>query len=199
MPDHLLTTSQHTTDHSKETWALFSKSVREIQNNNAHQLSYEENYRHAYNLVLYKHGELLYNGVCELVSQNLDRLTREVIVPAFPSGGDSDPMHRSQEGERLLKAFRNVWEEHISSMSKLRDLLKYMVRVLPTREASCTEVNRSRTGPTLHHTIFAPYTMQERTYSYPRSLTKLFRIHSLMSLLIKYVSNGMVSRSIDPL
>jgi cullin 3 len=106
---------------------MFARSVKEIHNNNAHQLSYEENYRYAYNLVLYKHGNLLYTGVSDLVKQNLERLVKEVILPAFPSGGDGDPTHQSQEGERLMKAFRSVWEEHISGMSKLRDLLKYMV------------------------------------------------------------------------
>jgi cullin 3 len=32
------------------------------------------------------------------------------------------------EGERFLKALKSVWEDHISSMSKLRQILKYMVR-----------------------------------------------------------------------
>jgi cullin 3 len=113
----------------QDTWARFAKAVREIHNNNAHQLSYEEHYRYDYNLCLFKHGEMLYNGVCDLVSQNLDSLVISVITPAFPTSSKDDPVHRSQEGERLLIAFRKVWDSHTSSMSKLRDLLQYMVRL----------------------------------------------------------------------
>lgn len=71
----------------------------------------------------------LYNGVCTLVANNLDRLAKEIIVPAFPSGtgGAGDSTLRAQDGERLLKAVRAVWDEHIQNMSKLRDVLKYMV------------------------------------------------------------------------
>lgn len=34
------------------------------------------------------------------------------------------------EGERLLKAVKAVWEDHISSMRKLTQVLKYMVRAI---------------------------------------------------------------------
>lgn len=64
--------------------------------------------------------------------ENLERMAKEQIVPAFPTGvsvGGIDHVLQAQEGERLLKAVRAVWDDHISSMSKLRDLLKYMVRM----------------------------------------------------------------------
>jgi len=112
----------------EETWKAFAKAVTEIHNNNAHRLSYEENYRHAYNLCLYRHGKMLYDGVCALIKDNLVRMARERIIPTFPTGGQDDPVYQSQEGERLLKSFRAVWDQHISSMSKLGDLLKYMDR-----------------------------------------------------------------------
>lgn len=99
----------------------------EIQNHRASNLSYEENHRYAYNLVLLKSGELLYKGTCELISANLEKLAKQDIIPAFPSG-TGDPIQRSQEGEMLLKALRKVWDDHVSSLSKLRDVLKYMVR-----------------------------------------------------------------------
>lgn len=38
----------------KETWAKLSSAIREIQNHNASKLSFEEHYRYAYNMVLYK-------------------------------------------------------------------------------------------------------------------------------------------------
>ena len=114
-------------DTNQETWNLLSNAIREIQNHNASHLSFEENYRYAYNMVLYKQGTILYEGVKKLVSENLDKLALELIVPAFPVAGENDTVQDGQDGERLLRAFRTIWEDHTSSMSKLRDLLKYMV------------------------------------------------------------------------
>lgn len=116
---------------SSEQWKILQHSIREIFNHNARSLSFEENYRHAYNMCLQKQGSQLYEGVSGLVVENLDKLAQEQIVPAFPSGisaGGIDHVQQAQEGERLLKAIRAVWDDHISSMSKLRDLLKYMDR-----------------------------------------------------------------------
>jgi hypothetical protein len=49
-------------DHNgaQELWTTLRKAINEIYNQNASQLSYEELYRNAYNLVLHKHYELLY-------------------------------------------------------------------------------------------------------------------------------------------
>ena len=103
----------------------------EIQNHRAANLSYEENHRFAYNMVLHKHGEPLYKGTCQLIAENLDKLTNQELVPTFPSGASDDMQQRSQEGETFLKALRKVWDDHTSSLSKLKDVLKYMVRVIP--------------------------------------------------------------------
>lgn len=40
----------------KDTWTKLSHAIREIQNHNASKLSFEEHYRYAYNMVLYKRG-----------------------------------------------------------------------------------------------------------------------------------------------
>jgi cullin 3 len=79
-------------------------------------------------MVLYRSGEMLYKGVCALVTENIDHLANTRIVPAFPKGTGNDPIQDGQEGETLLKAIRSVWDEHTSNMSKLRDILRYMVR-----------------------------------------------------------------------
>jgi len=113
----------------EETWSKLSRNIVEIQNHNAANLSYEENHRFAYNMVLHQSGEMLYNGTNKLIAENLDKLASEYIIPAFPTGSDSDPVEKAQAGEMLLKAVRKVWDDHISSLSKLRDVLKYMDRV----------------------------------------------------------------------
>lgn len=113
---------------SPETWNQLASAIQEIHNHNASKLSFEEIYRYAYNLVVQKHGELLYNGVKGLVRSNLDRLAKEQIVPRFPTSGTKTAIEEANEGEQLLKAVKDVWEDHCSCSMKLKAVLTYMVR-----------------------------------------------------------------------
>lgn len=70
---------------------------------------------------------MLYKGTQKLIAENLDKLAADEVIPAFPAGSVNDPMHQSQEGEMLLKALKRIWDDHISNMSKLGQILKYMV------------------------------------------------------------------------
>ncbi|KAI5122284.1 hypothetical protein M0805_002364 [Coniferiporia weirii] len=112
-----------------DTWTALCKAIREIHNHNASSLSFEENYRFAYNLVLHKQGKQLYDGVKDLISGNIDKLAEKEVRPAFPSSVSDDSAQRNQEAERFLMAIRTSWDDHVGSMSKLRDILKYMDRV----------------------------------------------------------------------
>lgn len=112
---------------AEKTWTTLANNIREIHNHDASNLSFEENYRFAYNMVLHKEGKMLYDGVNKLVAENLDALAKDRVIPTFPTGGSSDPGHQSQEGDVLLKALRSTWDDHIGNMTKLGQLLKYMV------------------------------------------------------------------------
>ena len=116
----------------------------EIQNHRAHNLSYEENHRYAYNMVLYKHGEPLYKGTCQLIADNLDKLAKQDILPAFPTATGEDPFQKSQEAELLLKAVKKVWDDHTASLSRLKDVLKYMVSVSVHVLRSTNDISGSR-------------------------------------------------------
>ena len=52
----------------------------EIHNRNASTLSFEELYRNAYNLVLHKHGPLLYDGVQSRLTFHLRNSSRDLIL-----------------------------------------------------------------------------------------------------------------------
>ena len=52
---------------AQHIWTSLRRAIDEIHNKNASVLSFEELYRNAYNLVLHKHGELLYDGVRQAV------------------------------------------------------------------------------------------------------------------------------------
>jgi len=125
----------------QDTFERLAKAIGEIQHQNASRLSFEEHYRYAYSLVLHKQGDMLYNGVKDLVANHLEREASERIQPAFPSttsGNTKDdsaqdaqlsPVTSAQEGERFLAAIKDVWDDHTACMSRLKDLLKYSVSI----------------------------------------------------------------------
>lgn len=57
-------------------WALLKNAIQEIQKKNNSGLSFEELYRNAYTMVLHKHGERLYTGLKEVVTQHLELKVR---------------------------------------------------------------------------------------------------------------------------
>lgn len=52
-------------------WSLLKNAIQEIQKKNNSGLSFEELYRNAYTMVLHKHGEKLYNGLRDVVTDHL--------------------------------------------------------------------------------------------------------------------------------
>jgi cullin 3 len=85
----------------------------------------------------------LYSGVKTLILEHLTQLAEDNIVPSFPRsggthgagklGGGAEAIERALEGDRFLKAVKGVWEDHTGSMRKLKDVLKYMVRLFSLR------------------------------------------------------------------
>lgn len=112
-----------TTD-AHSTLDVLSTAIDEIYNRNASQLSFEELYRNAYNLVLHKHGTILYEGVTEKINQHLMKTVHTL----------ANDTHESQ----LLEASAEVWKEHQITMQMIRDILMYMDR---------TYVNQQRRRP----------------------------------------------------
>jgi cullin 3 len=96
-----------------QTWEALANAIDEIYNRNASQLSFEELYRNAYNLVLHKHGTLLYDGVSEKISSNLLS-----TVGRLQNVSDS----------LLLEEIATTWKEHQITMIMIRDILMYMDR-----------------------------------------------------------------------
>ena len=123
-----------------DTFERLSRAIGEIQSKRASRLSFEEHYRYSYQLVLHKQGDLLYDGISDIVAKHLHKEATTRIQPAFPSAASLDSLSLSadgqlhgqsmaQEGEKFLSSVVQVYDDHIACMSKLKDLLKYMVRV----------------------------------------------------------------------
>ncbi|KAI9014744.1 Cullin [Gaertneriomyces semiglobifer] len=146
-------------DVHKEAWDKLSAAIRVIYNKNASELSFEELYRSAYNMVLHKQGEKLYNGVKEVISSLLVDMTRDTITPAFPQ---PLPGGGLTGGSEFLKSLRDTWQDHTTCMRMIRDILRYMdyVYVKQTGEVPVYELGldlyrdvviRSSTYPVQKH------------------------------------------------
>jgi len=130
------------------TFQSLASAMDEIHNRNASTLSFEELYRNAYNLVLHKHGGLLYEGITERLTVHLRRcggrlvtLQREI---AQSSGGTTNKTKSVGGGGaansgigagsdsllqyRLLEELSRAWTEHRITMVMVRDIFMYMDR-----------------------------------------------------------------------
>lgn len=102
-----------------QNWETLARAIDEIYNRNASLLSFEELYRNAYNLVLHKHGTLLYDGVSDKISSHLLQ-----TVESLAQTPDS----------LLLLEVSNAWKEHCMTLAMVRDILMYMDRTyVPTQ------------------------------------------------------------------
>jgi len=99
-------------DYADKTWKLLQRAIHEIHKQNASGLSFEELYRNAYNMVLHKYGDMLYNGLKTELDKHLEDV-RSVIV-------------RSVD-EEFLSIMNKSWGDHKVCMLMIRDILMYMV------------------------------------------------------------------------
>ncbi|TDH71544.1 hypothetical protein CCR75_001081 [Bremia lactucae] len=104
---------------AKEIWASLRTAIYEIFSHNASVLSFEELYRNSYNLVLHKHGDLLYNGVVGVITEHLNEVAQIVS---------------SVTDEMLLRALNDQWVDHQVVMTMVRDILMYMDRTYVTQK-----------------------------------------------------------------
>lgn len=118
-------------------WQVLEASLREIHTKNASKLSFEEQYRNAYKLVLKKRGETLYERVKDFEERWLTNEIRpRIIAVAAPvlslfdttSSTIATVNEKRLAGERLLRALKQAWEDHNLCMSMTTDVLMYMVR-----------------------------------------------------------------------
>lgn len=96
-------------------WALLKNAIQEIQKKNNSGLSFEELYRNAYTMVLHKHGEKLYTGLREVVTDHLVNKVRDEVLNSLSNN--------------FLQVLISAWNDHQTSMVMIRDILMYMDRV----------------------------------------------------------------------
>ena len=99
-------------EYANRTWQTLHNAIREIHRQNASGLSFEELYRNAYNMVLHKFGDKLYNGLVETITAHLQGVAVHI---------------QACSDEEFLGTFKEKWEKHKLSSIMIRDILMYMV------------------------------------------------------------------------
>jgi hypothetical protein len=113
-------------------WSNLEASFQQIHSKNASTLSYEELYRGAYQLVLKKRGEQLYDHVVDFERQWLQNTVqgevRGLITPDLLAGQISTvSTERRYSGERFLKGIKQQWVDHELGISMISDVTMYLV------------------------------------------------------------------------
>ncbi|KAL9246399.1 hypothetical protein vseg_019939 [Gypsophila vaccaria] len=96
-----------------KTWKILEHAIHEIYNHNSSNLSFEELYRNAYNMVLHKYGERLYSGLVATMTAHLKEISK--FIEAAQGGSFLDELNRK-------------WTEHNKALQMIRDILMYMDR-----------------------------------------------------------------------
>jgi hypothetical protein len=92
-------------------WSSLRMAIREIQSHNASQLRFEELYRNAYTLVLHKYGQLLYLGVQDAITHQMQRVCDKV---------------RTSTDDRLVACLVDEYYQHEMIMTLIKDFLMYL-------------------------------------------------------------------------
>jgi cullin 3 len=98
-------------DEAITQWATIKDAIVKIYAQQASQLSYEELYRTAYNLVLHKHGEMLYD--------NVRKTTIEMLQPIVTR-------LQNTPDEEMVKEITLTWDHEKYVIIMIRDILLYM-------------------------------------------------------------------------
>lgn len=96
---------------AQKSWEQLESSFNEIYNENNSSLQYEQVYRLSYNMVLQKHGDLLYQGVNDTFKAHATKTYHEIA--AVPD-------------QTLLHTILKAWEAHRRSICMIRDIVMYM-------------------------------------------------------------------------
>uniref|UniRef100_A0A0D9VL05 Cullin family profile domain-containing protein n=1 Tax=Leersia perrieri TaxID=77586 RepID=A0A0D9VL05_9ORYZ len=99
--------------YAERTWKVLEHAIHEIYNHNASGLSFEELYRSAYNMVLHKYGEKLYDGLESTMTWRLKEISRSI---------------EAAQGGLFLEELNTKWMEHNKALQMIRDILMYMDR-----------------------------------------------------------------------
>ena len=119
-------------------WATIKDAIVKIYAQKASSLSYEELYRTGYYLVLYKHGEMLYENVKKTSVEMLQPIAAKLI---------------NTPDEDLLKEITNVWALEKNVIIMIKDILLYMDKNFVPKMKNFQNVQAMQTSQFKTHVI----------------------------------------------
>ncbi|KAJ1680340.1 hypothetical protein EV182_000210 [Spiromyces aspiralis] len=100
-------------------------AIREIYQQNASKLSFEQLYGSAYKLVQNQWGNYLYSGVRRVITEEVSRIFRDRLLD---SKSRAEANFSAETAQEFLKTLRSVWSNHVMSMLIVKDILIYVDR-----------------------------------------------------------------------
>ena len=96
---------------AEKLWSKLEKAFEDIYKKKTSELYFEELYRTAYNLVLQKHGDMLYQGVADCFRKHALIVCEELLKVSDSS---------------LLAELSIAWDENKTTIGKVKDIVMYM-------------------------------------------------------------------------
>ena len=100
-------------EQAEELWRSLDNSIGLIFDLQASRLSFEELYRKAYDLVIQKYGDLLYNGL----NESIKRRCTEILIKL-----NKEPQ------KHIFEKLISSWTEFKVAVNMIKDILMYMDR-----------------------------------------------------------------------
>ena len=125
-------------DQAVQHWNTIRDAIQKIYAQKASQLSYEELYRTAYNLVLHKHGEMLYDNVRKTTVEMLAPITSMLL--AIPD-------------EDLVKEITKVWDLEKYVIIMIKDILLYIDKNFVPKMKNFLNVEAMQTNQFKTHVV----------------------------------------------
>jgi len=125
-------------DQAVQHWNTIRDAIQKIYAQKASQLSYEELYRTAYNLVLHKHGEMLYDNVRKTTVEMLQPITQKLT---------------SIPDEDLVREINEIWELEKYVIIMIKDILLYMDKNFVPKMKNFLNVEAMQTNQFKTHVV----------------------------------------------
>ncbi|XP_024638917.1 cullin-3A [Medicago truncatula] len=98
-------------DYADKTWNILEHAIHDLYNHNVRNISFEELYRNAYNMVVHKFGEKLYSGLVATTTSHLKEIARSL---------------EATEGSSFLEELNRKWNDHNKALRMINDILMYV-------------------------------------------------------------------------
>ena len=117
-------------DAAQQQWLIIKDAIQKIYDQQASQLSYEELYRTAYNLVLHKHGDMLYENVKKTTLDMLEPIAKRLL---------------DLPDDVIDEEITKVWDTEKYVIIMIKDILLYMDKNFVPKQKNLDSVETLQT------------------------------------------------------